>query len=42
MAIRLGNIASGTKYTTRIIDRVTDIESDILSCGTGYQSMVIL
>ncbi|SCJ97203.1 Predicted ATP-binding protein involved in virulence [uncultured Clostridium sp.] len=36
------NIASGTKYTTRIRDIVTKIESDILSCGTGYQSMVIL
>lgn len=36
------NIASGTKYTTKIRDVATNIETDILSCGTGYQSMVIL
>lgn len=36
------NIAKGTTYTTRIKDINTGIESDILNCGTGYQSMIIL
>lgn len=36
------NISKGTTYTTRIKDINTGIENDILNCGTGYQSMVIL
>ncbi|MFR9239952.1 MAG: ATP-dependent nuclease [Clostridium baratii] len=36
------NISNGTKYTTKIRDRNTGIESDVLNCGTGYQSMIIL
>ena len=36
------NISKGTTYYTKIIDKNTKIESDILSCGTGYQSMIIL
>lgn len=36
------NIAKGTTYTTRIKDINTEVESDILNCGTGYQSMIIL
>lgn len=36
------NIAKGTTYTTRIKDTNTGVESDILNCGTGYQSMIIL
>ena len=27
---------------TKILDKSTNIESDILNCGTGYQSMIIL
>lgn len=36
------NISKGTQYTTTIIDTTTGIMNDILNCGTGYQSMVIL
>lgn len=36
------NIAKGTTYTTKLLDKVTNLESDMLNCGTGYQSMVIL
>lgn len=36
------NISKGTTYYTKILDKSTNIESDILSCGTGYQSMIIL
>lgn len=36
------NISKGTTYTTKIKDKNTGVESDILSCGTGYQSMIIL
>lgn len=36
------NISKGTTYYTKILDKSTSIESDILSCGTGYQSMIIL
>lgn len=36
------NISKGTTYTTKIRDINTGIESDILNCGTGYQSMIIL
>ena len=36
------NISKGTTFTTKIKDTNTDIESDILNCGTGYQSMLIL
>lgn len=36
------NISKGTTYTTKIKDINTNVQSDILSCGTGYQSMVIL
>ena len=36
------NISKGTTYTTKIMDTNTGIESDILNCGTGYQSMIIL
>lgn len=36
------NIAKGTTYTTKLIDRVSNLESDMMNCGTGYQSMVIL
>lgn len=36
------NISKGTQYTTTIIDTTTGIENDILNCGTGYQSMIIL
>lgn len=36
------NISKGTTYTTSITDTTTEISNDILNCGTGYQSMVIL
>lgn len=36
------NISKGTTYTTKIKDKNTGIENDILSCGTGYQSIIIL
>ncbi|WKV08065.1 AAA family ATPase [Thermoanaerobacterium sp. CMT5567-10] len=36
------NISKGTQYTTTIIDTTTGISNDILNCGTGYQSMIIL
>ena len=36
------NISKGTTFTTKIKDVNTGIESDILNCGTGYQSMIIL
>lgn len=36
------NISKGTTYTTTITDTSTGIVNDILNCGTGYQSMVIL
>lgn len=36
------NISKGTTYTTTITDTTTGISNDILNCGTGYQSMVIL
>ena len=36
------NISKGTTYTTTIVDTTTGISNDILNCGTGYQSMVIL
>ena len=36
------NISKGTSYITKIIDKNTNVESDILNCGTGYQSMIIL
>ena len=36
------NISKGTTYYTKIYDKSTGIESDILNCGTGYQSMIIL
>lgn len=36
------NISKGTTFTTKIKDINTGIESDILNCGTGYQSMIIL
>ena len=36
------NISKGITYYTKILDKSTNIESDILSCGTGYQSMIIL
>lgn len=36
------NISKGTTFTTKIRDINTGIESDILNCGTGYQSMIIL
>ena len=36
------NISKGTTYYTKILDKSTNIESDILNCGTGYQSMIIL
>lgn len=36
------NISKGTTYNTKVRDINTGIESDILNCGTGYQSMIIL
>lgn len=36
------NISKGTQYTTTIIDTTTGIENNVLNCGTGYQSMIIL
>lgn len=36
------NISKGTSYITTIVDTITGISNDILNCGTGYQSMVIL
>lgn len=36
------NIGKGTSYTTKLLDKVTMLESDMLNCGTGYQSMIIL
>lgn len=36
------NIAKGTSYFTTLTDEDTNISSDILNCGTGYQSMIIL
>lgn len=36
------NIARGTSYFTTLLDRDTNISNDILNCGTGYQSMIIL
>lgn len=36
------NISRGTTYNTTITDTVTGVSNDILNCGTGYQSMVIL
>lgn len=36
------NIAKGTTYTTKLLDKATNLESDMLNCGTGYQSMIIL
>ncbi len=36
------NISKGTTFTTKIKDVNTGIEIDILNCGTGYQSMIIL
>ncbi len=36
------NISKGTNYSTELIDNTTNIKADILDCGTGYQSMVIL
>lgn len=36
------NISKGTTYNTKVLDMTTGIESDILNCGTGYQSMIIL
>lgn len=36
------NISKGTTFTTKIRDVNTGVESDILNCGTGYQSMIIL
>lgn len=36
------NIGKGTSYTTKLLDKVTNLESDMLNCGTGYQSMIIL
>lgn len=36
------NISKGTSYSTTIIDKTTGVSNDILSCGTGYQSMIIL
>lgn len=36
------NIAKGTNYFTTLEEIETGISSDILSCGTGYQSMIIL
>lgn len=36
------NISKGTDYFTTITDTITNISNDILDCGTGYQSMIIL
>lgn len=36
------NIAKGTAYSTKLVDTYAELESDMLSCGTGYQSMIIL
>lgn len=36
------NIAKGTAYSTKLVDTHAELESDMLSCGTGYQSMIIL
>lgn len=36
------NISKGTNYSTTLTDKDTMISSDILNCGTGYQSMIIL
>lgn len=36
------NILKGTDYYTTITDVTTNISNDILDCGTGYQSMIIL
>lgn len=36
------NISKGTSYSTKIIDKFTELESDMTNCGTGYQSMLIL
>ncbi|AOY75361.1 ATP-dependent nuclease [Clostridium formicaceticum] len=36
------NISKGTTYYTTITDQTTGISNDILNCGTGYQSMIIL
>lgn len=36
------NISKGTSYTTKIMDTITGVSNDMLNCGTGYQSMVIL
>ena len=36
------NISKGTSYYTTLKEVNTGVVSDILSCGTGYQSMIIL
>lgn len=36
------NISKGTSYFTTLTNKDTMISSDILNCGTGYQSMIIL
>lgn len=36
------DISKGTNYYTTITDTTTGISNDILNCGTGYQSMIIL
>lgn len=36
------SLSKGTTYSTKIIDNLTSLESDVLNCGTGYQSMLIL
>ena len=36
------DITRGTTYTTKLFDSINNLESDMMSCGTGYQSMLIL
>lgn len=36
------NISKGTTYSTKLLDKNSYLESDMLNCGTGYQSMIIL
>lgn len=36
------NISKGTTYSTKLLDKHSNLESDMLNCGTGYQSMIIL
>lgn len=36
------NISKGTSFTTKLIDKTANLASDMMNCGTGYQSMIIL